>query len=250
MKLRPPVKVVAALALSVVAVAGFGPSSSAAPNPYGRSSAAVEITLDAKGGYRAIETVTQEVVGAGYNANLDGRIPDSFRLIAGREDRLPPLLTPTVTLETATLNGESRPARLDRIGRALTARVGETGKRIGKFTAVFTSSVSGATVREPDGSGPRILAVHARPFLIDRNPEVTIKSGGQQIVDVRCITAAPTTVPCGSRTPNGWRITREQLTTVKAEMSFPGIEHQASLGFVVRIADTGQKLVEPVLDLD
>jgi hypothetical protein len=178
-------------------------------NPYGPGVTTTKITLHPDGSYRVVSTQSRELRRT-YRLDFGGAVHDGFRLPDERGQVLPPYLRASYAMESVTLDGEPVELAFQTDRHRVEAVISDE-RPTGRHTAVFSYSVSGASLPTRDG-----WQTHIR--LLNRGQEaddvITIEAApGVAAIGVRCVTFAPDAYPCGSKAADqSWSISKEQTS--------------------------------------
>lgn len=195
--------------------------ATAAPNPYGDSSASSVVTLDDRGGYQVIESRFQELH---LDAELSfrGAMPDAVRLPDDPAHALPGLLTPGTSEFTARVNGAEVEVTVEHIGHRLSVEhpaVPGQGNRDkvpkGDYRAELRYQRDRASV--PAVTGAMETGQSTTWVQIFSRGDVELR--GNDIVGVRCVRYRPDMSPCGRATSTGWMIPAAEVGPATA----PGV---------------------------
>lgn len=175
-------------------------TAQAQPNPYGRGSSLTEVALQADGSYTVRAVQTRELVRE-YELTFGGSVHDGFRL-ADDGSVIPPYLRATYEMRTAIIDTAvvTLPFTTD---RHRVAAKSTQKYAAGSHTAEFDYLVRGAAL--PDRRG---FTVHVRTLARNGDDTLTVDSSAiaGEVLGLRCVTYAPDSVPCGTRSGNHWTV--------------------------------------------
>ena len=194
--------VAAALLAAALVGGGLTPATDviAQPNPYGNRIHHAVVTIDDRGGYQIAETFDQVLVRA-FDLSLGGSVPDGVRLPDDSADDLPGILRPGSGPVVAVVDGTPTDLEPERNEHALAVANRVEDAPAGDHRAQFTWTRTAATTL--DG---RTAITYVQP-IGPGAVELSRTSG--TIDEVRCVTYAPLTEPCGRRTADGWQVSAD-----------------------------------------
>jgi hypothetical protein len=226
----------ARLGMGVLVVVGallLPGSARAEPNPYGARWTATTITLEPDGSYQVTLRESQTLVRE-YQIGFGGNVHDGFRA-PDDGTLLPPYIRATYTLTGTTWEeGQTPPSAFIRSLHRWSAT----------STGTYAAGEHSAEIRYrvTDASRPtrRGWAVHVR--LLDvryvAGNVLTIEAGaaGATRLDLRCVTHAPHTEPCGAGNGSTLRYV------------FPGDWQTVPPEFVIMVTGDNANVPAPTLD--